>query len=85
VSRISTDELNQATTHGSRRGAHGAVKAIEAVLGVTAGKTHPCVGRRVINHGGYFFLQTIISSRELRRQLGAVDSKGDQINVVRLA
>ena len=40
-----TDEENRVTTSGSRRGAHGAAKAIEAVLGVTAGETHPRVGR----------------------------------------
>ncbi len=66
VSRISTDEQNRATTPGSRHGAHGAAKAIEAVLGITADETHPRVGRRVISHGGYCFLQTIILSRELR-------------------
>ena len=66
VSQISTDKQNRSTTSGSRRGAHGAAKAIKAVLSVTAGETHPRVGRRVISHGGNFFLQTIISSRELR-------------------
>jgi len=65
VSRISTDEQNRATTPGSRRGAHGAAKAIKAILGVTAGETRPRVGRQVISHGGCFFLQTIISPREL--------------------
>jgi len=65
VSRISNDEQNRATNSGSRHGAHGAAKAIKAVPGITAGETHPRVGRRVISHGGYFFLQTIIPSREL--------------------
>ncbi len=53
VSRISTDEQNRATTPGSRRGAHGAAKAIKANLGVTAGETHPRVGRRVISVIGH--------------------------------
>ncbi len=59
ASRISTDEQNRMTASGSHRGAHGAVKAIEAVLGKTAGWTHPRVGRRVISHGGFFFFRRL--------------------------
>ena len=69
VIRISTNEQNQATTSRSHRGAHSAVKAIEAVLCETAGWAHPRVGRRVISHGGHFFLKTTMPSRELRHPL----------------
>jgi hypothetical protein len=47
---------------------------------VTAGEARPHVGG-LKSHGAYFFLETTIPSGELgnllRRQLGAVGSKGD--------
>ena len=65
VCRIFSNDKNQATTPGPRRGAHGTAKGIEAVL-VIADTTHPRVGGRVISHVVYLSLETIIASRELR-------------------